>query len=367
MSSKNTRVVVIAGVVAAGVIMVLAVVGMLALQEQKNDHAVPAPPASFGKNSTLQTSSTLRLSQTIPLSGVKGRIDHRDVDIPNQRLFIAAAGNDSVEIVDLKSDKAIHRITTLQEPQGVLFVPEYKRLFVSNGGDGSVQVFDSDSFRLVQTAKFPDDADNMRYEASEKVVYVGYGSGGLGLINATDGRVVANIPLDGHPESFQLSKTAGGMADKIYANIPVSNTIAIIDAQGKSVVSKWKIGPGGANYPMALDAGNHTLFVGVRSPPKLVVYDTNTTTTNQEIAQINIAQDPDDIFVDQRSSKIYVSCGAGFVDIIEENGKGDYFLSEQVSTASGARTSLFVQSENRLYVAASESAGRPAQILVFDT
>ncbi len=43
----------------------------------------------------------LRLEQTIPLPGIQGRIDHLALDVQGQRLFVAALGNDSVEILDL--------------------------------------------------------------------------------------------------------------------------------------------------------------------------------------------------------------------------------------------------------------------------
>lgn len=360
MASKNTRVAVIVGLVAGTI--ALTVVALVALQLPANNPNV-APITSKNMNDTLQTSSSLRLAQTIPLLGVKGRIDHMDIDIRNQRLFVAALGNDLVEVIDLKSGKVIRSIAGLKEPQGVLYVAENNRLFVSNGGDGSVQIFDADSFRLVQTAKFSDDADNLRYDPYGRVVYVGYGNGGLGMVNATDGSIIANIPLDGHPESFQLSQVGGATVDKAYANIPASQSIAIVDVHGKSVISKLMITAGGANYPMALDAIKHTLFVGLRNPPKLVAYDT---TAEREIGKTDITEDPDDIFIDQNSGKVYVSSGGGFVDVIAKNAGGEYVLAERASTAGGARTSLLVPLQNRLYVAAPESASHPAQILVFE-
>ena len=42
----------------------------------------------------------MRLVQTIPLPHVKGRIDHLAVDVAGQRLFIAALGNNSLEVID---------------------------------------------------------------------------------------------------------------------------------------------------------------------------------------------------------------------------------------------------------------------------
>jgi DNA-binding beta-propeller fold protein YncE len=129
----------------------------------------------------------LRLVQTIPLPSVEGRIDHMAIDLKGQRLFIAALGNNTVEVLDLRADKRIRSITGLHEPQDVGFIPEFNKLVVANAKDGACNVFDGSSFKLIKTVKFFDDADNIRYDASARRLYVGYGSGGLGVIEAASG------------------------------------------------------------------------------------------------------------------------------------------------------------------------------------
>src|SRR6185437_7681170 len=78
-----------------------------------------------------------RPTKTIPLPDVQGRIDHMSIDVKNQRFFMAALGNDTIEVIDLKAGKRIHTITGLHEPQGVLYLPDVNRLYVANGEDGS--------------------------------------------------------------------------------------------------------------------------------------------------------------------------------------------------------------------------------------
>jgi YVTN family beta-propeller protein len=88
----------------------------------------------------------LTIEAKIPLGDVKGRIDHLAVDHARQRLFVAELGNNSLSIVDLKGQKVLHRITGLNEPQGVAYVSGVDLIFVSNGGDGSVRIFSGDDF-----------------------------------------------------------------------------------------------------------------------------------------------------------------------------------------------------------------------------
>ena len=61
----------------------------------------------------------LKLVQTIALPNVKGRIDHFALDAKRKRLFVAALGNGSVEIVDLEKGERVKSIGGLDEPQGV--------------------------------------------------------------------------------------------------------------------------------------------------------------------------------------------------------------------------------------------------------
>src|SRR5947209_5730536 len=121
----------------------------------------------------LTQADQIKLFQSIPLPNVKGRIDHMALDSKNHRLYIAALGNNTVEVVDLKLGRQIHSITGFDEPQDVLWTEKSNKLIVSNGGDGSCQILDPSSFKRIGTIKLgDDDADNMRYDASANRAFV---------------------------------------------------------------------------------------------------------------------------------------------------------------------------------------------------
>lgn len=135
--------------------------------------------------STLgQTAQPLRLEKTIELPDVQGRIDHMSIDVKGERLFVSALGNNTVEVIDVKAGKRVHTISGLEEPQGLLYVPETDRLYVANDKDGTVRIFGGTTFKALGTLDYGDDADNLRYDSEHQHVYVGYGSGGLGEIDA---------------------------------------------------------------------------------------------------------------------------------------------------------------------------------------
>ena len=310
------------------------------------------------RNLEAEEAGPLRLIQTIPLRNVEGRIDHMAVDLKGERLFIAALGNNTVEIVDLRAGKHMETITGLHEPQGVGFVPEFNKIFIANAQSGACEVFDGSSFKRIKSIKLSDDADNIRYDAAARRVYVGYGSGGLGIIGAATGDQLGEIKLDGHPESFQLEKSG----PRIFVNIPTSQKIAVVDREKRAAVTAWPVGNATANFPMALDETHHRLFVGFRKPAKLMVYDTE---SGKVIATLDSPGDADDIFYDGTRQRIYISGGEGFIGIIQQQDADHYKSLTKIPTASGARTSLFVPELGRLYLAVPHRGTQRTEIRVY--
>src|ERR1700694_4983798 len=114
----------------------------------------------------------LQLIQRIPTPGVMGRIDHFTA-YPKRRLLIfAALGNNTVEIVNTFEAKVVHSLKGLNEPQGVLYIPEFNKLFVANAGSGVVNVYDGSTWALRKSIAFGEEADtdNLRYDDATKQV-----------------------------------------------------------------------------------------------------------------------------------------------------------------------------------------------------
>ena len=300
----------------------------------------------------------LKPKQTIPLPGVEGRIDHFAIDASGERLFVCALGNNTVEVLDLRKGERIHSITGLGAPQGIAYIPELNRIFVANDKGGICKIYDGKSFEAVGELDFKDDADNVRYDDATKKVYVGFGSGGIAVVNAPDGKQIGSIKLSAHPEAFELEKTG----KRIFANVPNSRHVAVIDRDKSDVVATWKTDLAFANFPMALDEAHHSLFIGCRMPSKLVVLNTD---SGDVVAKIDISGDPDDVFYDRKRHRIYAICGAGKVDIIEQTDANNYKALTKIDTANGARTGLFVPERDTLFVAVPHRGAQQAEIRAY--
>ena len=289
------------------------------------------------------------------MSGVEGRIDHFAFDSAGERLFVCALGNNTVEVLDLRRGERIHSITGLGAPQGVAYVPEFDRLFVANDKGGICKIYDGKSFETVGELDFKDDADNVRYDSATKNIYVGFGNGGIAVVNAPDAKQIGSIKLSAHPEAFQLEKNGS----RLFVNVPNSRHVAVVDRDKGEVVARWKTDLAFANFPIALDEAGHRLFVGCRLPSRLVVLNTD---SGDVVAKIDISGDCDDLFYDTKRHRVYAICGAGKINVIDQIDPNTYRVSTTIPTADGARTGIFVSELDVLFVAVPHRGSQQAEV-----
>jgi len=314
---------------------------------------------AMGCQAKAETTDALKPARAVPLEGVEGRIDHLAYDAGNDRLYVAALGNNTVEVIDAKAGKRVARIEGPKKPQGVAVLPETGRVVVASGDDGKCRFYD-DAQKLLGTVDGLDDADNVRYDPAAKLVYVGYGDGALAVIDPQKMAKVADIRLDGHPESFQLE--ANG--NRIFVNVPTAKHVAVVDRAKRAVVAKWPVEVAGNNFPMSLDEADHRLFVACRSPAKLLVLDAG---DGRVVQTLDCAGDADDVFYDAANRRVYVSGGEGVVSVIRQTDADHYRPLGRTTTAAGARTALFVPAKHTLYVAVPHRGGQAAELRPFKT
>jgi DNA-binding beta-propeller fold protein YncE len=305
-----------------------------------------------------QNNVPLRLIQTIPMPNVEGRIDHLALDIEHQRLYVAALGNNTLEVLDLRAAKVSQTITRLKEPQGIVYVPDLGKLFVTTGGDGKCYAFAGDPLRQLSVLEIGEDADNIRYDAGGKRLYVGYGNGALGVVDASALKRLGDIKLAGHPESFQLEKTG----PKIYVNVPDAQELTVVDRLKQNVLSRCSLNNLRANFPMALIEADHRILVATRRPARLVVLNS---ASGKMIEEIECAGDADDLFYDTEKKLVYVSCGEGVIDIFAKRNSDHYQKVVRIPTAPGARTAMWVPELKQLFLAVPTRGGQQAAVRIY--
>jgi len=307
---------------------------------------------------TAHGAGSLELAATITLPEVSGRIDHFAIDREGQRLFVAALGNDTVEVIDLAANRHLRSLKGFSEPQGLIYLPQTGLLYVANGGGNRVDLLEGRRLEVLKRIEGLDDADNVRYDATAGRVVVGYGKGALRFLAPETGEASGDVRLPGHPESFQLE----AQGTRAFVNVPTAAQIAVVDRASHKVIGKWPLAQAARNFPMSLDEKGRRLFVGARSPAMMLVYDID---SGKVVARVPIGGDTDDLFFDAVRKRVYVICGEGRLDAIRQESADRYAPESSTRTAARARTGLFVPELDRLYVAAPAEGSSPARVLVY--
>jgi DNA-binding beta-propeller fold protein YncE len=290
----------------------------------------------------------------IQLPQGKGRIDHLAFDAKRQRLFVAELGNNTVAVVDVAQRRLDRRMSGLAEPQGIAYFAATDAVYVATGADGMVHTFRSGDLAPLETVDVGEDADNLRVDANAARIYVGFGDGALAALDPRTLSVIAEIPLRGHPESFQLL----AKDSRAFVNVPDSREVAVIDLKAARQVGSWSTDTALANYPMAIDYGTGEVLSVFRMPAKIVGYRIS----NGEVARsAAVCGDADDVFVDAKRRRVYVVCGEGFVDVLDG---ATLQRTSRIATADGARTGLYSADVDLLFVAARATRGSEATVWV---
>ena len=324
---------------------------LLILGSSSSFHCASPVPNGFIQKDVLT------LTAKIPLPNVAGRIDHLAYDSINHHAFVAALGNNTIEVVNTDTKQVVHTIKGLHEPQGVAYIPSRQRLVVANGSNGQCIFFDTRNFSEISSIDLKEDADNIRYDATTNLLYVGHGSGAIAIIDAGTMKQVASIPLGGHSESFQLSKKQ----NRIYINVPDAGEIEVADLSSHSIIAKWKNTNASSNFPMTLDEENNRLFIGCRSPATLRMINTQ---TGKDMHYVACAGDADDVFYYGADSLVFVSGGKGFIDVFK--AADELQRINHTETSSGARTSLFLPSQKTLLLAVPARSGNSAALWIYN-
>jgi len=300
------------------------------------------------------------------LPGVSGKFDHFAIDLTGQRLFAAATGNHSVEVIDLKTDKVQQDIAGLGKPHGLAWVGATGSLYVADGSLAELRVYTGTPLALSGKIKLSDDADDMVYDAADKMLYVGHGGSDasnparIAVVDTEHFTLAADLSVATHPEALEIDP----QSRRVFANIADSSDVAVIGTETRAITAHWKLAKAADNVPLAFDGEKQLLFVACRMPGTLLALDAS---SGREVGSAASARGADDLFYDPALDRLYLISGEGEVDTYQLDAAGVLHPLEVIHTAAGAKTALFVPAQNLLYVGMPGVDGHAAEIRAYST
>jgi WD40 repeat protein len=285
----------------------------------------------------------LKQIKEVTVSNIEGTVQHMAADVKRNRIFLAATSNNTIEIFDAQTLQHLNTIEGLSQPQDVIFLPESDELLVSNAADGTLRSYDAKTFKLIDSKPMGGDANRICVTPNGKFVIVGWGVGGLAIVDRQSGKRI-DVELQSHPEAFQLD-SAG---NRLFVNLPGVGEVAVVDRRSQTVTESWPIRQHD-NVAMALDEADRRLFVVCHRPSKLLVLNID---DGSIVSSMSTTSDADDVFYDQQRKFIYVIGGEGEIAVYKQATADEYSPMGKTDTVEDARTGLFVPEWNRLFVVA---------------
>lgn len=313
-----------------------------------------------------ETEASLKLTKTISLPSVTGRFDHFAFDAAQDRLFVAATGNHSVEIVNVKTGARIGSLTGLGKPHGLAWVPDQNKLFVADGTLAALKIYAGTPLKIIASLPLSDDADDMVYDEQTGLLYVGHGGssasvpGRIAVVNTRNNSIIDNLAASAHPEALDMDPDG----KRIFANIADSSEIVVIDSTTHSIKATWKLSRAKDNVPIAFDREDHAVLVGCRTPARSVSLDD---ATGVEMSDLPSASGADDLFYEPLRHRAYLISGSGAIDVYEVAPDKSLKAVDSIKTGPGAKTGLFVLSLKSLFVAVPATSAAPAEIRMYST
>jgi DNA-binding beta-propeller fold protein YncE len=317
-----------------------------------------------------QQTPPLRLIQTVRLPNTaEGTFSHFALDLRGNRLFATLEKLKSVDVLDLRTLKLIHRISGIEEPADVFYRADLDRIYVSDDPSAALRIYDGKTYTLIKSVKLHLDLELIAYDAASKYLYVLNGGADehqtyamVSIVDTTAGEKVADINVDGEAlKGIALEKSS----PKIYVSNRNKNQVEVIDRERRAVISSWPVTLGKPNLALALDEPNHRLFVACRSG-SIVVFDT---ATGKELQALPVGEGGYELTFNPVDKRIYAPSGAdgGSVAVYEETDPDHYKFLGKVPSGPLGRTALLVPELHRYFVAVPKHENTDAEILVYAT
>lgn len=309
---------------------------------------------------------TLIAKYRMPAS-VQGRFDHLAVDVPGNRLFLAAESAHEVLVFNLRTGQYLRAITGIGIPHAIHVSDRLDRIFITDGGAGEVRIYNGKTYNLIKTVPLKVDTDSIGYDPVSRDLYVVNGGGDahqsfsmLSVVNTASDSKVADIQIDGDTlEALAIARHS----PLLYQNNPSMSQIDVINRRSRSIEAKWPVTMCQHNVALALDEAAHRLFTGCRSGA-IVVVDTK---TGKQLQALPIAQGIDDLIFDPSSKRLYASCGSdgGSIDVYQEVDPDHYTSLGRIASAPGGKNEVLAPSLHRLYTTIPPRAGTPGEVYVY--
>jgi DNA-binding beta-propeller fold protein YncE len=261
----------------------------------------------------------LALVHDVPLPGRPTRFDYQWVDSARGRLYIAHLGDDSIDVVDLRSDKVVGVIGGLPRVHGVLAVPERHLVLATVTGDKALALIDDRT--LVVRARVPagEYPNGLAFDSRTARAFVSNNEGlGVGVVDVERGVALPGVDIGGGAGNSQYDPPSG----HVFVAVHKAAVLVEIDPAAARVVARHPLDGVRSCHGLLVAAEQRLAFAacGSEAGPRLVTFDL---ASMRQVSAQPIPRQADVLAFDPGPRRLYVSSETGSCAVFEVAAAGD--------------------------------------------
>src|SRR6266704_5236561 len=282
----------------------------------------------------------------LPANRASGGFDHADIHAPTDRLYVAHTSNDTVDVIDIASDKYIESLPDLTAVAGALVSEARGLVFTSNRGENTVSVFapcaERNAFKIAVGVK----PNGLAFDPTRGILI----AANVGDPSIADSYSVSVVDV-GRRERIAEIKVPGRTRWAIYdaalemffVNIASPARIVAIDARDPIKISTEYEVPAAGPHGLDLDPAKGRLLCACDAGALFAI----DAASGRVLGDVPLSGAPDVIFLHPQSGHLYVAIGdPGVIDVIDI---GTMRCEEVVPTEAGAHTLALDRKRNKIY------------------
>lgn len=275
--------------------------------------------------------------------GGEGGWDLMAVDTKAQRLYISRGTH--VQVMATDTGKLVADIQNMKGCHGIALAPSLGKGFITDGRDNTVAVIDLKTDKETARVQTGENPDAIIFDQATNQIFAFNGrSNDATVIDAKTNKVNGTVKFDGKPE-LPASDGHG----HVYVNYEDKSEIAEIDARSLKVTRTWPLAPAEEPTGLAIDVKDGLLFSSCGNGMMAV----SSIKSGKVVGTPAIGQGPDSAGFDPGLGLAFSSNGEGTVSILQKVGDA-WQPVQTVKTQASARTMVVDPVRHLVYTIAAD-------------
>jgi DNA-binding beta-propeller fold protein YncE len=311
------------------------------------------PPSHAAAANAPQHAPTpgLTLLREIQLPGPANRFDYQSLDPSTRRLYMNHMNAGQTLVFDVDSDRVVAEIGSVPRATGVLAVPDHGQVYISAAGNHEVAIVDDKTLKVVARVgdiRFP---DGIAYATGADKVFISDEAGSADVVIDPATRAKrSTIALGGEAGNTHYDSASGC----ILVAVQTKNELVAIDPMSERVVHHYSLAGSDHPHGFAIDEPDRLAFVSCEGNATLIVVDLRTMKPIQRLA---VGDDPDVLAWDPAWRRLYVASESGVLSVFWLDGGRLLPMGE--IRAPHAHTVSVDPKTHRVYVPLESVGGHP--------